>query len=326
MTRNTMRRFIFPLVPADKKHVSDQDENDVGERTVIVTAKLDAKDQKPQIEPYLIQISGRQTGQQINLSGRDVKIGRDNDSCEVVVDDPHVSRQHAEIVWKEGKPFIRDLGSTNGIVINGTRIQEQELFDNDKILIGTRLYFKFCYQDTHEQNYQQTLFNAANIDTLTGLYSRKFFQDILSKEFSFSKRNRQPLSLLMIDIDHFKKINDTHGHLGGDEVLRKVGQTFKMGLRMENIAARYGGEEFAIILRNVHADLALQIGERLRKTIESEKMMFKETRIPVTISVGIATLDGDNYETGEDLVQAADELLYEAKETGRNKTVLKKVA
>lgn len=306
--------------------MSDQDENDSGERTVIVTTKIDTKDVKPHIEPYLIQISGRQTGQQVNLSNRNVKIGRDPDTCEVAVDDPHVSRQHAEIVWQDGKATIRDLGSTNGIVINGLKIKEQILEDNDKILIGTRLYFKFCYQDSHELNYQQTLFNAANIDTLTGLYSRKFFQDILSKEFSFSKRNRQPLSLLMIDIDHFKKINDTHGHLGGDEVLKKIGAIFKTGLRMENIASRFGGEEFAIILRHVHADLALQIGERLRKTVEAEQILFKEVRIPVTISIGIATLDGDNFETGEDLVQSADELLYEAKETGRNKTVLKKAA
>lgn len=306
--------------------MSTHDENDKNERTVIVTTKVDTNDHTPHIEPYLIQISGRQTGQQINLSNRNVKIGRDAENCEVVVDDPHVSRLHAEITWKEGVPFIKDLGSTNGIVINGQRVQEQQLNDNDKILIGTRLYFKFCFQDSHEQNYQQTLFNAANIDTLTGLYSRKFFQDILSKEFSFSKRNRQPLSLLMIDIDHFKKINDTYGHLGGDEVLKKIGQIFRMGLRMENIASRYGGEEFAIVLRNVHADLALQIGERLRKTVEAEKIQFKNSTIPVTISLGIATLEGDNFETGEDLVQAADELLYEAKETGRNKAVLKKVA
>lgn len=304
--------------------INDENDNN-GERTVIVSTKGEQKDTKSKLEPCLIQISGRQTGHQIILTNRHLKIGRES-TCEISVDDPHVSRIHAEIFWQDGKPVIRDLGSTNGVIVNGQRVQEHALNDNDKILVGTRLYFKFTYQDSQEQSYQQTLFNAANIDTLTSLYSRKFFQDILAKEFSYAKRTKQPLSLMMVDIDFFKKINDTYGHLGGDEVLRKVGQMFKTSLRMENIASRFGGEEFAIILRNVHSALALQIAERLRTAVAAEAIPFKEKRIPITISIGVATMDADNFDTGEDLIQAADESLYEAKETGRNKTVVKKAA
>ncbi len=218
------------------------------------------------------------------------------------------------------------MGSTNGVFVNGKKVVEQQLRDGDKILIGTRLYFKFVFQDAVDQNYQQNLFRAANIDGLTQLYNKKYFVDALSKEFSFSRRNRQALSLMMIDIDHFKKVNDSWGHMAGDLVLKTLGLFLQKNLRLENVACRYGGEEFAIILRNVNADLALMIAERLRKSIEAEKVVFRGKDIKITISIGLATLDGSNFETIEDLIQKADENLYAAKEGGRNRTVLKKAA
>lgn len=300
------------------------DPNEQSDKTVIVSLKT-KEHATSALEPFLVQTSGRQTGQHIALKKTTMKLGRDA-TCEIVLDDPHISRVHGEITWVNDKLILKDLGSTNGIVVNGTKIKEHTLEEGDKILVGTRLYFQFRYLDANEQSSQQSLFNAANKDTLTGLYSRRYFQDIIAKEFSFSKRNQQPLSLMMIDIDFFKKINDTYGHLGGDAVLKKVGGLFQSGLRMENISARYGGEEFVIILRNVHSDLALQIAERLRKTIEAEKFEFQDQEIPVTVSIGIATLDHDNYNTVEDLIQAADEYLYEAKEGGRNQVALRKAA
>jgi len=177
-----------------------------------------------------------------------------------------------------------------------------------------------------EQNYQQSLFRAANIDNLTQLYNKKFFMDVLSKEFSFSRRNRQPLSLMMLDIDFFKKINDTYGHMAGDLVLKTVGQFLQKTLRLENIACRYGGEEFAIILRNVSTETAHSIAERIRKTIEAEKIDYLGQIISVTTSIGIATLENSNFETIEDLIRTADEFLYEAKEKGRNQTIFQKAA
>src|SRR6476620_9446636 len=114
--------------------------------------------------------------------------------------------------------------------------------------------------------------------------------------------------------------------MAGDLVLKTIGQYLQKQLRLENIACRYGGEEFAIILRNVNAEVALMIGERLRKAIETEKILYRGKTISITISIGIATLEDNNYETIEDLIQKADENLYEAKETGRNKTILKRAA
>jgi two-component system cell cycle response regulator len=305
--------------------VSDRDE-DTKDKTVIITEKVDISERSGSYEPYLIQISGRETGQMYNLTGKTVRIGRDA-TCQIILDDPHISRMHAEIAHRgTNEILIRDLGSTNGIFVNGKRVTEQTLLDGDKILIGTRLYFKFCFQDAVDQNYQQNLFRAANIDSLTQLYNKKYFVDALSKEFSFSKRNNHPLSLLMIDIDHFKAVNDTHGHIAGDLVLKSVGQYLLKNLRLENIAARYGGEEFAIILRNVTSDMSLVIGERLRKSIENERIVYRGKILQITVSIGVSSLDDGKFETIEDLIRSADENLYEAKETGRNKVILKRAA
>lgn len=261
-----------------------------------------------------------------NLAGQTIRIGRDA-TCQIILDDPHVSRFHAELCCRSGNQVsIRDLGSTNGVFVNGKKIVEQALLDGDKIKIGTRHYFKFTFQDAVDQNYQQQLFKAANMDSLTQLYNKKYFLDAFSKEFSFSRRNNNPVSLLMIDVDFFKKVNDTHGHMAGDLVLKRIGQYFAQHLRLENIACRYGGEEFAIILRNVSHDRAEHVAERLRRDIEKDKMAYNGTTINVTISIGIATYDNGNFETVEDMIQKADDCLYKAKETGRNRSIAYKKA
>lgn len=317
--------FNTILNPAPGGNVSDKDDSETKEKTVIITEKVDVQERSGTYEPYLIQISGRETGQMHNLTGKTIRIGRDA-TCEIMLDDPHISRLHAEITHQGTGIAIKDLGSTNGVFVNGKKVAEQTLLDGDKILIGTRLYFKFCYQDAVDQNYQQNLFKAANIDSLTQLYNKKFFIDALSKEFSFSRRNNYPLSLLMIDIDHFKSVNDTYGHIAGDVVLKSVGQYLLKHLRLENIAARYGGEEFAVILRNVTSDMALIIGERLRKSIENERVVYRGHILQVTVSMGVTSLDDGKFDTIEDFIRAADERLYEAKAAGRNRVGMKKAA
>lgn len=303
------------------------DVEDKTDHTIIITDKVDLKEKASSADPYLIQISGRETGMMHKIHGEKMKIGRDA-SCQIALDDPHVSRNHAELtILNGGKEIhVKDLGSTNGVFVNGKKVTETALQDGDKVLIGTRLYFKFCYQDSVDQNYQQSLFRAANIDSLTQLYNKKYFVDALSKEFSFSKRANQPLSLMMMDIDFFKKINDTYGHMAGDLVLKTVGQFLGKNIRLENIACRYGGEEFSIILRNVEGNRALQIAERVRTSIEAETIVFRDQNIKITMSVGIATLLNANFETIEDFIQKADEHLYEAKHTGRNKVIMKMAA
>jgi two-component system, cell cycle response regulator len=293
------------------------------DETVIVsetTEKTDLSSKANTSEPYLIQISGRDTGMMFNLTGKTITIGRDP-TCEIAVEDPHVSRQHAQITTNGTDIILADLGSTNGVFVNGQKINDPHaLVDGDKILVGTRLYFRFTYQDSVDQTYQQNLFRAANIDALTQLYNKKYFLDVLSKEFSFSRRAKQDLSLLMIDVDHFKQVNDTYGHVAGDAVLKMIGQSLTKQIRMENVACRYGGEEFAVILRNVSENQAFSLAERLRVGVEAGTVEHRGKQIRATVSVGVATFTHDNFQTYEDLLLQADRCLYEAKNSGRNRT------
>ncbi len=298
---------------------------DLKDRTVIATQKNDPEEQKSSYEPFLIQISGRETGRMFNLKGKNFQIGRDR-TCAIAVEDQHVSRAHAEIVWSGQQIILRDLGSTNGVFANGAKVTEHVLMENDKIRIGTRLFFRFCYQDAMDQNFQQTLFKAANMDSLTQLYNKKYFVDALSKEFSYARRAGSPLSLMMMDIDHFKPINDSHGHRAGDAVLKHLGGLLTSGIRHENVACRYGGEEFALILRNATISTAQQVAERLRMKIENEVIIHEALSLKITVSIGVASVGDPTIVTIEDLVEAADQALYDAKAHGRNRTVLKKAA
>jgi diguanylate cyclase (GGDEF)-like protein len=272
-------------------------------------------------EPFLMQVSGEDTGRMFRLLRGETIVGRAPE-CGIAVNDPHASRNHAAIRRTEADVVtIRDLGSSNGLFVNGVKVAERTLKDGDRIQIGGGTCFKFCLQTSAEEQFQQGLLQAATVDELTGLYNRKYFTQTLAREFSASRRSRQPLSLMMIDVDHFKRINDKHGHLAGDQVLRTLGQLLQQHLRSENAACRYGGEEFAVILRNTDGAQAHTAAERVRKEIAAAPVAFRDKTIPVTASIGIATLAGDNFATAEELVRAADGNLYRAKNRGRNCTV-----
>ena len=158
-------------------------------------------------------------------------------------------------------------------------------------------------------------------DGLTGLYNHRHFQERLALEFHRLERFSEPISLLLIDIDHFKKINDTYGHPVGDSVLKRVADIIKSTIRNIDIPARYGGEEFAVILLGTDSTGAMKMGERLRKAVMNEKFSSEKNTFHVTISTGISTYSTDITKK-EDLIQNADKALYHAKRTGRNKSVL----
>lgn len=306
----------------DKNQKSDNEQHD---KTQIAVTKAKADDVSQPSDPCLTQLSGLGSGQVFNLKNKTLKIGRDP-SCAIWVEDPHISRIHATITDSEGQTLIADENSTNGVYVNGKKVKEQSLNNGDRLLIGTRLYFKFSYEFADYQKVQNQKYQEANCDSLTKLYNKRFFIDILSREFSYSRRNKTPLSLLMLDIDYFKKINDQHGHLAGDHVLSQLGELLKKGLRHENIACRYGGEEFAVILRNSASQSAENVAERIRNAISNTTFMYMTNPIKITISIGIATFDHDNFETYEELIKTADEYLYESKLSGRNRISLKKAA
>ena len=164
----------------------------------------------------------------------------------------------------------------------------------------------------------------ATLDALTGLNNRRQFEVRLKQEIATTKRQKNPLCAMMIDIDFFKKVNDTYGHASGDTVLRTVASIIKEHLRESDIPSRYGGEEFAVLLPYTHIDEAQIVGERLRKAVENTPVPIDKKNINVTISMGLAEFNPE--ETGEKLFERADKALYEAKESGRNRVCIDKNA
>jgi diguanylate cyclase (GGDEF)-like protein len=268
-----------------------------------------------------VVIAGKHTGAMYKLDKGEVLIGRGKEAS-IRIDDEGVSRLHSKIVrHPEGIVAIVDLKSTNGTFCNGERIDTHVLQDGDRIQIGMTTIIKFSLQDSLEEDFQRHQYESATRDPLTNCYNKSYFLERLPSEFAFAKRHDKPVSLAMMDIDRFKKINDSHGHLAGDFVLRKIGSMLQERLRADDFLARYGGEEFALILRESPKQNALQTAERIRKLVETTPFRHEGKRIAVTISIGVATWPAQHIDSGEDLVKAADANLYSAKRRGRNKVV-----
>ena len=264
-------------------------------------------------------------GKMIRLDRAELVLGRSSDA-DIHIDDEGVSRQHAKFIRREGRYLVMDLGSTNGTLVNGENVTEVPLKDGDKIQVGSTTVLTFAVKDALEENFAKSLYESATRDGLTHVLNRQAFTDLLSAEFAYALRHRAPLSVLMIDIDHFKVVNDTHGHPAGDHVLIGVARTLSGALRTEDILARYGGEEFVVLLRETYLDAAKLCAERCRRVIEAAEFLYADARIHVTISIGIALLKETGPVTAEALVKLADDRLYEAKSQGRNRVSVQTVA
>lgn len=267
-------------------------------------------------EACLVVIYGTDLGKKYNLEQETILLGRSSKS-DIQVDQESVSRNHAKIINTGKTIILRDLGSTNGTFVNDEAIDEYVLRDGDFVKIG-RTIFKFLSGNNIENSYHEEIYRLTTIDGLTQIFNKRYFLETLEREISRALRYRRELSLVMFDIDHFKQINDTNGHLAGDYVLKQLAQVIKTRIRREDIMARYGGEEFALILPEVDHHNGQQTAEKIRKLVEKTVFKFEDARIPVTVSVGLATLPSGGAEPSE-LIKAADEKLYEAKEAGRNR-------
>lgn len=268
--------------------------------------------------PCLIQVVGPQTGRTIVLRRRQVLLGRSAD-CDIVLYDSGASRLHARITETDEGLVLSDLGSTNGTFVNGQPVVTHLLKEGDRVQVGSATLFRFSYQDSIDEQFQRNLYASATQDALTGLYNRKYFLDRLGADFNHAHRHGRPISLAMLDIDYFKKINDTHGHLAGDAVLGQLATVLSGASRSEDLVARWGGEEFALIYRDADAPRATISGERLRRLVEKTPFRYDGRILPVSISIGIATLEGGNFVDEENLVRDADTFLYLAKRKGRNR-------
>jgi len=278
----------------------------------------------PRLDPgkaCLIVIRGRSVGQMLELSrSAEAVIGRGTDA-QLAIDDVAVSRYHARIASRREGFVIEDLESTNGLFVNGVRTTEHTLHDGDRIQIGTTTILKFCFQDDVEADYQRQLYDSATRDALTRTYNRKFFVENLDVDFAHAQKNGSVLSLLLLDLDHFKSVNDRFGHLAGDDILKDTTAVILRSLRPEDILARYGGEEFVVLLRFTDPQQATNVAERVRRAIEAQSFSYAGREFGITASVGLTSLMGNNVETPRELLEAADGALYEAKSQGRNRTV-----
>ncbi len=311
-------RNARPESAPDLTSLDDEATEADSDRTVIQgIPKITPSSDKRQAS--LIVISGGSAGKIFRLGREPMTVGRAKE-CEISIDDEGISRRHARLQQDGfGNVMLEDLNSTNGTYVNGTRINQQALRDGDKVQVGSITILKFSFQDSLEEAFLENQYRQANFDALTGLYNKKVLVDRLHKEFTFSLRNNRLLSLVMFDLDHFKKINDTHGHPAGDYVLKALAQIMLQNLRQEDFLARFGGEEFVLMLRDLDEVRCHTLAERLRRSVEKFHFEWEKKRILVTISMGIATLRDGNFRDAEDMLRVADEFLYKAKREGRNR-------
>ena len=271
----------------------------------------------------LTVLGGITTGSVIDISGEPVVVGR-TDEADVTIDDHSLSRRHARFTAVRGHYYVSDLDSTNGTFVTGERIEKTvELTDGVRVQLGEATLLRFSLQDEAEYAASSRLYEATVKDALTGVYNRHYLEERLEAEFAFAQRHERPLSVLYVDADHFKNVNDTYGHAAGDEVLRALAKLLIDTVRTEDVVARIGGEEFVVLVRDIEARNMLSIGERLRSAVEELHIEHEGTTIPITVSVGVATMSREAvYASAEGLLAQADAALYTAKEEGRNRVQL----
>jgi two-component system cell cycle response regulator len=293
----------------------------VDERTRLFETQAEPSGGVKRDRAYLVVLAGTSVGEMYKIEADRTIIGR-GQRAQVRLLDDGISREHAQIVIEGRHILLEDLGSTNGTFCNGLKVDRRELCDGDKILVGSTTILKFTYHDNLDEIFQKQMYESALRDGLTKAFNKKYFTDRLESELTFALRNESPLVLVMFDIDHFKKVNDTHGHQAGDLVLSEISTLLTGALRAEDVFARYGGEEFAVICRGTDLTQASIVGERMRKAVEKHRFTFEGTHIPVTISVGIAGLPDPAVKDATDLVARADKALYQSKHGGRNRVTI----
>jgi len=290
--------------------------------TAIVQKPLQGPDGAPKGNDCLVVIYTKEPtllGRRFVLDSSPIRIGRGAEN-HIVLEGDSVSRRHAHFEQRVGAWWCVDDGSTNGSYVNDEQImREARLGNGDRIKIGPTI-FKFLSGQDVEAQYHEEIYRMTIIDGLTQVHVKRHLLEQLDKELMRARRHTRDLGFLMLDIDHFKRINDVHGHLAGDYVLKEVARVLQQRVRRDEILARYGGEEFAVILPETNLQGAHALAEGLRERIEESRFTFQGESIRVTISIGGAMLnDGDR--TGMDLIKRADEKLYEAKRSGRNRVV-----
>ncbi len=268
-------------------------------------------------EACVVVLYGPELGKRAALGRAAFQIGRSSKN-ELPIDQESVSRHHARITTVGKGHAIEDLGSTNGTWVNDEKILDrQALRDGDQIRVG-RSILKFMSGANVEANYHEEIYRLMTVDALTQAYNRRYFNEALEREYNRAQRYKRELSLVLLDLDHFKAINDGQGHLAGDAVLRQLSGEIIPKLREQDIFARVGGEEFAALLPEVGLEGAAATGEKIRRIVEEATFMVETLPIRLTVSAGVTALDARARDPMS-LYERADAAMYEAKSKGRNR-------
>ena len=269
---------------------------------------------------HLIILYPRELFRQIPLKKGNSVLGRGIEA-DIRLDDGLISRRHCEISWDGKTVRIRNLNSTNGIFVDGQEVQEAVLDSENRLQIG-KMVLKVDFKDPSEEAFDRELFEAATTDPLTKIANRRTFLDRCAGECALARRNDYYVHTVLIDADHFKKVNDTWGHQAGDMVLKEIARLLKQEKRESDLLARYGGEEFILLLSGIGLEDAYRSAERLRIAIEKQLFIWNDVTVPVTISLGLSSRKGKTIPKIEEMIAEADKLLYIAKENGRNQVAI----
>ena len=308
------------MAASDNPHLFDSEGEE--DRTVLVQAPKIRQDAATDSRDrcLLVRIEGESLGQVTLLSGAEIVLGRAQ-TANVCVLDSGVSRHHARLVRGRSSYALEDMGSANGTYVGGQLVDKRELVDGDIIQLGPTVMFRYSVTDADQQAMLEHLYDASVTDALTSAHNREYFDTRLASELAYAKRHNAPLSLIILDIDHFKRVNDTYGHRVGDQVLVTLVRTARPALRTEDVFCRYGGEEFAIILRTTDVDQAACVAERIRAIVAELRIDAAGSTFGLTVSLGCASLECCRELTPESLISVADRRLYAAKHAGRNRVV-----
>lgn len=296
-------------MPEDKEKFQEDHTED---RTLATSGP----DRPSETHASLVIIHGERLGERIRLDQeRSLVIGRGSD-CDLQLSQSSVSRRHCQLFRDGDRYRIRDLGATNRTFLNDQPVIEAWLTDGDHITVGQSI-LKYVSPSNLEAHYHAEVHQRTILDGLTGVYNRRYFLDMLEREIARNERHHRVFSLVILDLDLFKQINDDLGHLAGDDILQALGAVLRKRVRRNDTAARIGGEEFAILLPETRLDSALEVAEDVRQAVSDHEFRAGDRTIALTTSAGVAQWLPE-MQSASEILRAADEALYAAKEAGRN--------
>jgi two-component system, cell cycle response regulator len=280
--------------------------------------------ERPVAAMYLILQSGAVPGAMLRLGVGENYLGRSEENA-LQIAEGTISRRHALLrTVDDGRGWLTDLGSTNGTFLNGQPLEPHRavaLNDGDRVRFGSNIVAKFSRPDECEERFQRDMFERTVRDPLTGLYHRAYFLELVGVIAERAAMRGLGLAIVMLDIDHFKQVNDEHGHATGDAVLHAVASVLRQSTRIDDLVARYGGEEFVIALPIDEPEAAIDRAERIRRALSARRIQVRGASLKVTASLGVSFAPPVRAQSATTLLATADRGLYEAKRAGRDQVV-----